>query len=51
VLRFRTYGARLRDSSAAYAATVLADTHMRDWMRGAVAESWVIESSEIGRQT
>jgi glutathione S-transferase len=49
VLRFRTYGARLRDSSAAYVATVLADVHMRDWLKSAAAESWIIESSEIGR--
>ena len=32
VLRFRTYGARLRDASAAYLATVLADAHMLDWL-------------------
>jgi glutathione S-transferase len=49
VLRFRTYGARLRDGSAAYVATVLADAHMREWLASAAAESWVIESSEIGR--
>jgi glutathione S-transferase len=49
VLRFRTYGPRLRDSSAAYVATVLADPHMRDWLTSATAESWIIESSEIGR--
>lgn len=50
VLRFRTYGARLRESSAAYAATALADGHLRDWIRGAAAESWTIENSEIGRK-
>jgi len=49
VLRFRTYGPRLRDSSAAYVATVLTDAHMRDWLKSAAAESWIIESSEIGR--
>lgn len=49
VLRFHTYGARLRDASAAYVATVLADAHMREWLQGATAESWVIDSSEIGR--
>jgi glutathione S-transferase len=49
VLRFRTYGARLRESSAAYMATVLEDTHMRDWLDAAAAESWTIEASEIGR--
>jgi glutathione S-transferase len=49
VLRFRTYGAHLRESSAAYVATVLADPHMRDWLEAAAAESWIIEASEIGR--
>ena len=49
VLRFRTYGARLRETSAAYVATVLADAPMRDWLKSAAAESWIIESSEIGR--
>jgi len=49
VLRFRTYGARLRDTSAAYVGTVLADPHLRDWLKSAAAESWIIESSEIGR--
>ena len=50
VLRLRTYGARVRDASAAYMATVLADAHMRDWLAAAAAESWIIEASEIGRQ-
>ncbi len=50
VLRFRTYGARLRDSSVAYLQTVLADTHMRDWLAAGAAESWTIEASEIGRR-
>jgi len=49
VLRLRTYGARLRETSAAYVATVLADVHLQDWMRSAAAESWVNEASEIGR--
>jgi glutathione S-transferase len=49
VLRFRTYGAALRADSRAYVATVLEDTHMRDWLEAASAESWTIEASEIGR--
>ena len=49
VLRFRTYGARLRESSAQYAATVLADEHMRSWLAAAAAESWINEAYEIGR--
>jgi glutathione S-transferase len=49
VLRFRTYGARLRATSAAYVGAALDDAHMREWLKGAAAESWVIESSEIGR--
>jgi glutathione S-transferase len=50
VLRLRTYGAHVRDATATYMATVLADAHMRDWLAAAAAESWVIEASEIGRQ-
>jgi glutathione S-transferase len=49
VLRLRTYGAPLHSGSATYVATVLADTHMRDWLAAAAAESWTIEASEIGR--
>jgi glutathione S-transferase len=48
VLRFRTYGATLGTTSAAYVATVLGDAHMRDWLDAAQAESWTIEASEIG---
>jgi glutathione S-transferase len=49
VLRLRTYGATLRESSAGYVATVLADEHMREWLSAASAESYSIEASEIGR--
>jgi glutathione S-transferase len=49
VLRLRTYGARLRDTSAAYVSTVLADSHMRAWLAAAGAESWTLEPYEIGR--
>jgi glutathione S-transferase len=49
VLRLRTYGAVLREESAAYVATVLADPYMREWLAAAAAESWIIEASEIGR--
>ena len=49
VLRLRTYGANVRESTAAYMATVLDDAHMRDWLAAAAAESWTIEASEIGR--
>jgi glutathione S-transferase len=49
VLRLRTYGARVRESTAAYMAAVLADAHMRDWLAAAAAESWTIDASEIGR--
>jgi glutathione S-transferase len=49
VLRFRTYGAQLRESSRAYVATVLEDAHMHHWLDAARAESWVIETSELGR--
>ena len=49
VLRFRTYGAQLRETSRAYVSTVLEDAHMRDWLQAVRAESWVIEASELGR--
>jgi glutathione S-transferase len=49
VLRLRTYGATVRDATAAYMATVLADAHMRDWLAAAAAESWISEPSEIGQ--
>jgi len=49
VLRFRTYGARLGAPAATYVATALADAYLREWIDAARAESWVIESSEIGR--
>ena len=48
VLRFRTYGPGLRPASAGYSATVLNDTHMREWLAGAAAETWTIGYSEIG---
>ena len=48
VLRFRTYGARVGETSRAYMATVLADAHMRDWLAAAAAEPWTIGYSEIG---
>jgi glutathione S-transferase len=50
VLRLRTYGARVLDATAAYMATVLEDAHMRDWLAAAAAESWILETEEIGRQ-
>jgi glutathione S-transferase len=50
VLRLRTYGARVRDATAEYMATVLADAHLRAWLAAAAAESWTLEDSEIGKQ-
>jgi glutathione S-transferase len=49
VLRLRTYGAHLRETSTEYVTTVLGDNHMQDWLAAAEAESWTIEASEIGR--
>ena len=49
VLRLRTYGAQVGESTAAYMATVLDDADMRDWLSAASAESWVQEPYEIGR--
>jgi glutathione S-transferase len=50
VLRLRTYGAQVRESTATYMATVLDDAHMRDWLSAAAAERWIIEESEIGEK-
>jgi glutathione S-transferase len=51
VLRLRTYGAAVHEDTATYMATVLADAHMRDWLDAAAAESWIVDSSEIGHQS
>ena len=48
VVRFRTYGAKLRDTSRSYVATALADPHLAGWLAAARAESWTITASEIG---
>jgi glutathione S-transferase len=48
VLRFRSYGAKLRDTSKNYVATALADAHLAAWLAAARAESWTITASEIG---
>jgi glutathione S-transferase len=49
VLRLRTYGADVRDETATYMTTVLADSHMSEWLAAAQAESWIIDAAEIGR--
>ncbi len=49
VLRLRTYGAQVRESTAAYMAAVLADAPMRDWLAAAAAESWIQEPYELGQ--
>jgi glutathione S-transferase len=49
VLRLRTYGAQVSESTAAYMTTVLDDAPMRDWLAAASAESWIQEPYEIGR--
>ena len=49
VLRFRTYGARLNEVAGQYMAAALADPRLLEWIADARAESWIIESSEIGR--
>src|SRR6187551_3702413 len=43
VLRLRTYGAQVRESTKVYMATVLGDPHMRDWLSAAAAERRIIE--------
>ena len=48
VLRFRSYGAHLGETAAAYVSTALADTHLQSWIAAAVTEPWTIGYSEIG---
>ena len=48
VLRFRTYGAQLGGTAAAYMETALADPHLQSWIAAATAEPWTIGYSEIG---
>jgi len=48
VLRFRSYGAQLGETAAAYVSTALADRHLQSWIAAAVAEPWTIGYSEIG---
>jgi glutathione S-transferase len=50
VLRLRTYGATVREATAAYMTTVLADAPLREWLAAAAAESWTLPESEIGQQ-
>ena len=49
VLRFRTYGINLPDSSAAYAKRVLESTAMQEWLAAAETEIEVIEDDETGQ--
>ena len=48
VLRFRSYGAQLGATAAAYVTAALADPHLQSWIAAAVAEPWTIDYSEIG---
>lgn len=48
VLRVRTYGLPLSGLAAQYQETMLADDHLREWIRSAAAEAVVIPHEEIG---
>jgi glutathione S-transferase len=48
VLRFLTYGARVSDTARWYMAAVLEDGALQEWLQGARAEPWTIESDEVG---
>ena len=48
VLRIRTYGLPLSGLAARYRDTMLADPHLRDWIRAAELETTVIPYEEAG---
>jgi glutathione S-transferase len=48
VLRFRTYGAQVLPQAHQYMATVLADTHLGEWLAAAAAEPWTLAREEVG---
>lgn len=48
VIRFSTYQVALPDDAKAYVATALADPAMREWITAGLAESEIIEGSELG---
>ncbi|TDP01878.1 glutathione S-transferase family protein [Marinomonas balearica] len=48
VYRFNTYGVSLSDASKAYLDTMLALPHMQEWLEGALNETRVIDSEEVG---
>jgi glutathione S-transferase len=48
VLRFNTYGFPPSQIARDYFATVLADDHLRRWMRAAAEEPWTVDEDEAG---
>jgi glutathione S-transferase len=48
VLRIRTYGLPLSGLAARYQANMLADPHLRDWIRAAELDTTVIPREEAG---
>jgi glutathione S-transferase len=48
VLRFRGYALDLSDDTRAYCNAWLEDDDLREWMRAAQEEPWVIEHEEVG---
>lgn len=47
--RFRTYGVTPSSLAGEYMEAVLADPHMRDWLRAGEEETEVLEFFEVGR--
>lgn len=48
VMRFRTYGAQLGVSAAAYHAHALADPILAEWIAAGEREPWIIAADEAG---
>jgi glutathione S-transferase len=48
VLRFNTYCAPISERVRWYMASVLEDGALQEWLQAAKAESWTIESDEVG---
>jgi glutathione S-transferase len=48
VMRFQTYGVQLGELEAGYAEAMLEHPAIIEWMEGAQAEPWTIETYEVG---
>ena len=49
VLRFNTYGAQVSPTAREYMNTVLEDRYVKEWVRAAEQEPWIIPSEDVGK--